>query len=164
MSIYTKRGDGGKTSTFAGPMSKSDALAEVLGSIDELNSWIGLIRFNNRILKNMQRNLMDITSCLAGSKKKLRVGETRKLEKLIDKLTGELPPLKNFIYPVGEIQIARAVCRRAEREIVRISNSKFLISNDQKNILKYMNRLSDALFVMARWVNHQNKIREEVWK
>jgi cob(I)alamin adenosyltransferase len=161
MPIYTRKGDGGKTRTLQGAMSKDDALAEALGEIDELNSWIGIIRLkvqDSRLneLKNMQTNLMDIASCLAGSKKKLRAGETRKLEKLIDKLTAELPLVKNFVYPVGEMQVVRAVCRRAERHIVRIS--------DQKHILKYLNRLSDALFVMARWENLKNKIPEEIWK
>lgn len=109
-------------------------------------------------LRNIQTNLMIINSILAGSKKyKFRDSETKRLERLIDKLTLELPEIKNFIYPVGYLQVARAVCRRAEREIVKLEIK-------EKNILKYINRLSDALFVMARHQNHINGIKEEIWK
>src|SRR3989339_1032996 len=133
MPIYTKKGDGGKTSTLAGPMGKNDLLVETLGSVDELNSWIGFCRAKSSEysglskieqvqlsgqLKNMQRNLMDIDSFLAGSKKRLRPNETRKLEVLIDKLTKELPRLSNFVYPMGDLQVARAILRRCERRVV----------------------------------------------
>ncbi len=175
--IYTKKGDKGRTKTISGEMGKGDQLAEVLGSIDELNSWIGYCRYQlsnsksetlnskqliNSNLQNVQTNLMDVASSLAGSKKKLRAGETGKLEKLIDKLDKDLPTLKNFIYPVGEIQVARAVCRRAERTIVRYMNYDLRFMN--KNIIKYLNRLSDALFVIGRWVNRHNNLKEEIWR
>ena len=101
---------------------------------------------------------MVINSILAGAKnQKIRDSEIKRLEKLIDKLTLELPELKNFIYPVGYLQVARAVARRAEREIVALETK-------DKNILKYINRLSDALFVVARFVNKQNGLVEETWK
>ena len=178
--IYTKKGDKGKTSTFGGPMSNGDQLAVTLGTIDELNSWIGCCRsqiFNfqfsisnkfsinqfDKQLKNIQTNLMIINSILAGSKKyKFRGLEIKRLEILIDKLQEELPELKNFIYPVGFLQVARAVCRRAEREVVKLVTE---VTSDKvtKQILKYINRLSDALFVMARYVNHQDGIPEEMW-
>ena len=94
---------------------------------------------------------------MAGSKKhKFGSYETTHLEKLIDKLTRDLPELKNFIYPVGFLQVARTVCRRAEREIVKLEIK-------EKNILKYMNRLSDALFVMARTKSKQAGIAEVTW-
>lgn len=158
MPIYTKKGDKGRTSTFLGEADKSDELVEALGSIDELNSWIGLCRGSvlDGELKNIQTNLLIIGSSLAGSRKMLRDEETKKLEKLIDKLTDELPKLANFIYPVGEMQVARAVARRCERNVVKVLASK--------NILKYLNRLSDALFVMGRWINFKSGIQEEVWK
>lgn len=114
-------------------------------------------------LKQIQTNLFIIGSILAGSKKhKFRSSETVKLEKLIDKLTLQLPKISNFVYPIGYLQIARAVARRAEREVVKVTE----LQSDRvtKNILKYMNRLSDALFVMARRANFQLKILEEVWK
>lgn len=155
--IYTKKGDKGFTKTFHGSISKSDQLAITLGTIDELNSWIGVCG-QDKELHRIQTNLMTINSILAGSKKyKFRGLEIKRLEILIDKLQAELPELKNFIYPVGFLQIARAVCRRAEREVVALE-----IKN--KNILKYINRLSDALFVMARYQNQQSGIKEEVWK
>ena len=185
--IYTKTGDRGKTKTFLGKMSKADNLAEALGSVDELNSWLGLCRsliFNlkfeilnqysnlNAQLKNIQTNLLAIGSTLAGSvknNKNLNV-ETRKLEKEIDRMTKELPKLTNFIYPVGDIQVARSVCRRAERVVVRFfSGTPFgfppnLGGKNKGGILKYLNRLGDYLFVLARWVNWMNKIKEEIWR
>lgn len=176
MPIYTKKGDKGLTKTFRGEMSKSDDLAEALGSIDELNSWIGLIRQRYTIydirfmkleveLKRIQTNLMTTGSILAGSTKyEIRdmKYETRKLEKLIDKLTAELPPLSNFIYPLGELQVARAVARRVERQIIRYMNHDLRYKN--KSIMKYINRLSDAIFTMARWVNFKQGTKEEIWK
>lgn len=155
--IYTKKGDKGETGTFNGRISKSDQLAVTLGTIDELNSWIGICGTNKELHK-IQTNLMTINSILAGSKaQKFRDLETKRLEILIDKLQAELPELKNFIYPLGYLQVARAVCRRAEREIVKLEIK-------EKNILKYINRLSDALFVMARYHNQQLGLKEEVWK
>ncbi len=154
-------------------MSKADDLAEALGAIDELNSWIGISVFGIRYsvigieLHNIQTNLMIINSILAGSTKhKFKSGETKKLERLIDKLTKDLPELKNFIYPIGYLQLARAVCRRAERKVVAYVNSKseILRSKEIQNIIKYLNRLSDALFVMGRWVNFKIGVKEEMWK
>jgi cob(I)alamin adenosyltransferase len=161
--IYSKRGDGGETEILGKKIRKDNNLVEALGSIDELNSWIGYVRtrqtFRGQIpneLKNIQSNLLVISSGLAGRGKGLKPGETERLEELIDKLSAKLPPLTSFIYPAGEIHIARTVARRAERSIVRISNNK--------GILEYMNRLSDALFVIARWVNIKKGLKEEVWK
>ncbi len=178
MTIYTKKGDRGETGTFHGRMAKSDALPEAIGSIDELNSMIGICRSNlnskheilnskqiQKELIRIQDNLFTIGSQLAGSKKRIKNYEIKRLEKLIDKLTDELPKLTNFIYPVGELQLARAVCRRAERAVV--SYQLLVVSRKEKfdaNLLKYLNRLSDALFTIARWVNYKLKIKEEVWK
>lgn len=167
--IYTKKGDGGETGTFLGRMPKSDPLAEALGSVDELNSWIGYCRsklsvlsfqysVEDKLLKNIQGNLMTIGSMLAGSRKEISNREIKRLENEIDRMTEELPRLSNFIYPIGQIQLARAVCRRVEREVVRLANVRQII------ILKYLNRLSDYLFTLARWVNFKNGVVEEVWK
>jgi len=188
--IYTKTGDKGNTGTFYGRISKSDQLARALGAVDELNSWVGLCRSyispslippltsqdaSRRIdlrggkrakrgggdidaeLKHIQKNLLTIGSALSGSGLKITAAETRNLEKLIDKLTKDLPKLANFIYPKGELQLARSVARRAEREVVALEIK-------DKNILKYLNRLSDALFTMGRWVNAKQGKEEEVWK
>lgn len=158
--IYTKTGDRGTTGTFHGRMSKGDQLANALGAIDELNSAIGACRHRTLLdgeLKRIQKNLLTVGSSLSGSGLKISSGETRHLEKLIDKLTKQLPKLSNFIYPKGLLQIARSVARRAEREVVSLETK-------DKNILKYINRLSDALFTLSRWVNWERGIEEEVWK
>lgn len=176
--IYTKRGDKGYTKTLDGSMSKGEEAAEALGAIDELNSWMGAISSKFEVLNskqvqinkviNIQTNLMKINAILAGSRIQglgIKNYEVRKLERWIDGMTKELPPLTNFIYPVGEIQVARAVCRRAERAVVRYLNSNFKILNSkQAQILKYLNRLSDYLFTLARWVNFKIGIKDEVWK
>lgn len=176
--IYTRAGDRGTTGTFVGRMAKSDQLATAIGTVDELNSWIGMCKetvspssvppLNLRggkkrgvilgvELKRIQNNLLTIGSQLAGSEKRLGNEETKRLERLIDKLTKELPKLTNFIYPIGPLQVVRTVCRRAEREVVATARK-------DKNILKYLNRLSDALFTMGRWVNFKIGIKEEVWR
>lgn len=154
--VYTKKGDKGETGTFHGRISKSDQLAITLGTIDELNSWIGVCG-QDKELYRIQTNLMTINSVLAGAKaQRFKGTETTHLEKLIDKLTKDLPELKNFIYPVGFLQVARTVARRAEREIVKLEIK-------EKNILKYINRLSDALFTLARVKNKQAGIAEVTW-
>ncbi|MDO8488274.1 MAG: cob(I)yrinic acid a,c-diamide adenosyltransferase [bacterium] len=166
--IYTKTGDRGTTSTFHGRISKSDQLAIALGAIDELNSWIGVSRHHTALddqLKSVQKNLLIIGSSLAGSGLTITATETRNLEKLIDKLTRELPKLANFIYPVGWLQVTRSVARRAEREVATLFLDKnFPKPRNSIHILKYLNRLSDALFTLARWTNFKAGIEEEVWK
>lgn len=166
--IYTRRGDGGRTGTFLGRKKKSDGLVAALGVIDELNSWVGWVRgrvrYDTRLgsleeeLKRIQSNLMTVASGLAGSGLELPRQEVRRLEKLIDRLSKDLPVLKNFVYPVGELQVVRAVARRAERAVVGMGEGV-----GQRN-MKYLNRLSDALFVMARWMNLKLGVEEEVWK
>ncbi len=178
--IYTKTGDKGTTGTMQGRMSKGDQLAIALGTIDELNSWIGLCRSeleNSKYeilrskeflklkeeLRRIQNNLLNIGSGLAGSGKKISAGETTRLEKYIDKLTEELPKLSNFVFPVGYLQVARTIARRAEREVTKLNVDGGELKVE-KNVQKYLNRLSDALFTMARWVNFKTGIKEEVWK
>jgi cob(I)alamin adenosyltransferase len=169
--IYTKTGDKGTTGTLLGRMSKSDQLAHTLGTVDELNSWIGLCRSEipkqlaviDKILRDIQNNLLIIGATLAGSKGvKLTPGETTKLERLIDNLTADLPKLDNFIYPTGvlpstHLHITRTVSRRLEREVVALESV-------DKHVLTYLNRLSDALFTLARWVNLKLGGEEEVWR
>lgn len=163
--IYTKNGDKGMTGTLKGRVSKGDCQTEALGVIDELNSWIGVCRVQttdvDEELRRIQNNLLTLGSGLAGSD--LRIGnyELRRLEKLIDRLTKDLPKLNNFIFPTGSggaeyLQVARVVARRCEREVVRAMY-------EDKIVLKYLNRLSDALFTMARWVNWKAGGKEEVW-
>lgn len=170
--IYTKKGDKGETGTFQGRMSKADDLAEVLGSIDELNCWIGVCRGETKSstekidteLKRMQGNLMTAASIFAGKELSFGSYEVRRLERLIDKLTEDLPPLSNFIYPAGYLQVARAVCRKAERRAVAISGLDGKKGREYKKILKYLNRLSDTLFVIGRWTAKKEGRPEEKWK
>lgn len=164
MPIYTKKGDLGETGTFAGRMSKGDAVAEALGSLDELNSWIGVCRLQlsslklQNTMKQIQFNLFVIGTIVAGAKvHKFKGSETTKLERLIDKLEMGLPKIQNFIYPTNSFQIARTIVRRMERRIVAAGM-------EDKNILKYVNRLSDAMFVMGRWVAKSRGELEEIWK
>jgi cob(I)alamin adenosyltransferase len=146
MSIYTKRGDKGKTELIGSKerIAKNSKIICALGALDEVNSYLGVI--NNNKLLPIQKNLMLISSILAGAKLKLPEEETKKLEQEIDKLEAKLPPLTGFIIPKGELMFARALVRRAEREMIGLK--KFSIFNLQS--LKYLNRLSDYLFVLSR--------------
>lgn len=161
MSVYTKTGDKGKTGTFAGKrVSKSSKLINAIGAVDELNSYLGIVGG----LTEVQRNLFTINAILTGAKLKLPEDATRKLEKEIDNMEGKLPVLQNFLIYGGsskasKIYYARAICRRAERELVSSGGRK-----STPEILKYINRLSDYLFMLARFTNFKKKIKEENWK
>ncbi len=173
MPIYTRTGDDGTTSLFGGKrVLKCEELVDVYGSIDELNSWMGLIgeklkdKSKKVFLHTIQSDLFTIGSTLAGFKGNLQLPEPRisEMEKEIDLMDKELPHLTNFILPGGcelaaHIHIARSVCRRVERQTVSLSKKQ------QVNpvIIKYLNRLSDLLFTLARVINKQENIREVVW-
>lgn len=153
MKIYTKTGDKGETGLFGGKrVKKSDKIVEALGSIDELNATLGTLDIP---LEDIQKDLMVIAARIAGFPKRKALS-VKKLEKEIDKMQEELPELRNFILPKGQIHLARAVCRRIERRII---DSGFR----RNDTLKYLNRLSDYLFVLARFINYKNKIKETVW-
>ena len=176
MSIYTKRGDKGETGLFrkvkgkSVRVLKSSCNTRAIGAIDEIDSYIGIIISisHDEDLKTrlsaVQNNLLCIGSILAGAHLKVSVVETKKLEKEIDIIDRKLPKLTNFIFPGGclisaHLQFARTLVRRAEREVVAL-NEEDKIS---PTILKYLNRLSDYLFVLARWVNYKKKVREKKW-
>lgn len=183
MAIYTKRGDRGKTSLYDPKnrqdrrISKDSQTIGAIGAIDELNSYLGIcISFcenpeTTLTLKEIQANLFTIGSILAGSKLRFGSLKTKKLEKMIDKLEGELPVLKNFILPGGSklashLQFARALCRRAERKLVALSklqSTSHLPRRQAGQLLSYMNRLSDFLFMLAREENHELGVKEVVW-
>lgn len=154
MAIYTKKGDRGQTGLFDGRrIPKDDAIVEAIGAMDELNAQIGLAGVN---LKNIQEDLFAIGSRLAGYETRLNLeSRVKELEKEIDKMWGELPPLRNFILPRGQLHLARAVCRRAERAAVT-AKAEFAY--------QYLNRLSDYLFCLARFVNFKAKKKEILWK
>lgn len=162
MAVYTKTGDKGKTGTFAGKrVSKASGVIHAIGTIDELNSYLGIIGG----LVEIQRNLFTINSILTGAKLKLSSDAVKKLEKEIDEMEGTMPVLQNFIIYSGvekttQLYYARAICRRAERSLVSISDVK----HPNSELLMYLNRLSDYLFMLARYTNFKQRIKEEVWK
>lgn len=178
MKIYTKRGDSGKTSLFGGQrVAKNNLRIEAYGTIDELNSIAGQARSGKphqkvaSVLKTIQNQLFVLGADLAtppDSKTKIdRISaeDVKKTEEFIDELQEELPALKNFILPGGSpsaatIHVARTVCRRAERRCIEL-HSKDEISPE---IPQYLNRLSDLLFVLARYQNKKANISEEAWK
>lgn len=180
MKIYTKTGDAGKTSLIGGTkVLKSDLRIDAYGTVDELNSYIGLISDfsqNNHakdILKEIQDRLFTIGSELACDPDKktkmaipdLHESDVQLLEKEIDKMDEELPLMKNFILPgglpaVSFIHIGRCVCRRAERCCVKLNEKE--TENDL--VIKYLNRLSDYLFTLARYTSLENNAPEVIWK
>ena len=185
--IYTRTGDKGKTGLYGGRRDRNDDVrVEAYGTIDELNSAIGAVlsevrsaKFEVRNeLRKIQGDLFEIGAVLATPqrvrRKEKRVHEefgkhlqkrALEFERLIDKLTEKLPPLRNFILPGGSkegatLHLARSICRRAERRIVTLSHKEDV----HEGIVVYMNRLSDLLFTMARFVNKQKRIPETPWK
>jgi len=176
MTIYTKRGDGGDTHLFGGKkVSKGNLRIEALGNIDELNSSIGVVRSFlpdepnldtiDDFLKDLQGTLHELGAEISRSEdcilEESRVGD---LEKIIDNLELELPKLKTFILPTGTratslLQLSRSICRRAERSIALLSKKEEVNSE----IIRFLNRLSDLLFVLARYVNKVENGDEEAW-
>jgi cob(I)alamin adenosyltransferase len=166
--IYTKTGDKGTTSLIGGTkVPKSDIRIDTYGTVDELNSWIGMVndQLNEGSLKNelkeIQDRLFTIGSSLATDAEKapkmklpdLHDEDIRFLEKKIDEMTAQLPEMKSFILPgghvaVSSIHIARCVCRRAERLAVTMQEHEIFV--DAK-VIQYLNRLSDYLFTLARY-------------
>ena len=181
MKIYTKNGDRGKTSLIGGrKVSKHDLQVEAYGSIDELNSFMGLLKDYskndeiNQVLFKVQLKLFTIGSILAQENtstnsailEKLNISakDTNFIELQIDKLEKKLPKLSKFIIPGGHklvsyCHVSRSICRRAERKITKLSDSVKLDSN----ILPYINRLSDFLFVLSRYFSKELDVKESYW-
>lgn len=183
MKIYTRTGDKGTTGLFGGTrVRKDDTRIEAIGSIDELNSAIGIaIAHNSKFkteLERIQGDLFEIGAVLATPTrqriKERRVheefgkhlaGRVEEFEQLIDLLTSQLSPLRSFILPGGSkggavLHLARSIGRRAERRVAVLSQREHV----SDEIIIYMNRLSDLLFTMARFVNKQKRIPETPWK
>lgn len=173
--IYTRIGDKGKTSLFDGKkVFKSDKKVEAYGTIDELNSAIGAASafVHNRLIKKeleeIQNDLLEIGSSLAVSTTlpaDQLSNRPQEFENLIDKLTKQMPPLSQFILPGGGkggalLHLSRTIARRAERNIVQLSQKEKI----DRVIIIYLNRLSDLLFTMARFVNHKEHQREKIWR
>jgi cob(I)alamin adenosyltransferase len=176
--IYTRTGDTGQTSLFGGArVSKADARVEAYGDVDELNAWIGLSRAVapdpdvDSLLVQIQRDLFAVGAQLADPAEQIGARVTKaglgdedvqRLEDAIDRLEIEVPPLRRFILAGGSpagaaLHVTRTVCRRAERRIVS------LVPPVDPLLVRYVNRLSDLLFVLARVVNHRAGIPETEW-
>jgi len=181
MKIYTKTGDDGSTKLFGGKnVSKDDIRVHCYGTIDELNSFIGFtrdqildVRCRTNLL-NIQILLFDIGAHLATESEKaginnqlpaLDVAEIENLEREIDKIQSQLPELKHFILPGGHpaasaCHLARSVCRRAERAVVTLAREEEI----HEVIIPFLNRLSDYLFVLARYVGRELGVNEIKWE
>jgi len=186
MKIYTKTGDKGETGLLGGQrVSKDHIRIDSYGTVDELNSQIGLLiaQLDNYSFKEsgeiddlmedlteIQSRLFDIGSHLASEDKdlpylpKLSEEIVSKLEVSIDTMDEDLNPLKSFILPGGSLAIAtahvcRTICRRAERRVVQLNN----IDKGYEFVIIYLNRLSDYLFVLCRWIGYHQKIKEVPW-
>jgi cob(I)alamin adenosyltransferase len=179
MKIYTKTGDRGDTSLFGGQRVPKDALRiEAYGTVDELNSVIGCVRAEHpdaeidEILEEVQHDLFELGADLATprSVEKSRVRrvegkDVQRLERAIDRMEGSLKPLRSFVLPGGSVaaarlHLARTVCRRAERIVVRLSRNEDI----GESMIVYLNRLSDLLFVLARAANHRSGVPEVRWR
>lgn len=178
MKIYTKTGDKGKTSLFGGQRVPKYALRiDAYGTVDELNSYVGLIRDQAidqdevKFLLEVQDRLFTLGSCLAtepGNTKvkvpQLMEADIELMEKQIDRMNENLPEMRSFVLPGGHTtvsytHIARCVCRRAERLVTQLAEEE----NIDAILLVYLNRLSDYLFVLARKLTHDLNVQETPW-
>jgi cob(I)alamin adenosyltransferase len=180
--IYTRTGDGGSTRLATGaPVSKADLRVEAYGAVDETNACLGLARLHTHeapdfdaLLARLQNELFDLGADLstpprpdevAGASLRILDSQVARLEAEIDEMNGVLPPLASFVLPGGTpaaaaLHLARTVCRRAEREAVRLKEAGEPVSGPA---LRYLNRLSDLLFVAARFANDRGAA-EVFWK
>ena len=179
--LYTRKGDGGTTKTFGCDqrVSKSSAIAEALGSLDEINSFLGLIKVKSKGLSfklpnqeisipetvdNIQQDLFIVQAELAGADKTIVEEKVKMLEGIIDGIEQTLPPIKTFFVSGGvELatlsDVARTIARRAERRVVGVvEEGKIKVGKDT---LAYLNRLSSVLYAFARSFNHLANITEE---
>ena len=167
MKIYTKTGDKGQTSLANGQrVAKTDARIEAYGTSDELNSLVGWLRAvsDSEQLRWIQNRLFDLGACLAGADLHLDAASIECVEKWIDEMQTEVPPLRAFVLPAGDeamcrCHVCRTVTRRLERCMLACERSE-----EWQNELIFVNRLSDFFFVLARFLAKKNKIGEETWK
>lgn len=177
--IYTRTGDDGETGLGSGARVRKDhPRVEAYGAVDELNAVMGVVlaaqisQETAAALREIQNELFHAGAdlCIPESEKpsgggpRVETRHTQALETLIDRLNGDLPPLENFVLPGGTpaaawLHVARTVCRRAEREVLRLAASDAV----NPEILRYLNRLSDALFVLSRHENRVAGVAEPVW-
>lgn len=177
MKIYTRTGDTGETGLLGGVrVKKHDLRIEAYGTVDELNAVLGVVRAAqpsqrvDQILEHIQNELFGVGAELATPTSKgahsgrIEESHVERLEEMIDLCEAELPPLKNFILPGGcptaaQLHFARTVCRRAERLVVELSETGPV----SPQIIVYLNRLSDLLFVLARFDNARAGVPDVKW-
>ena len=184
--IYTKRGDAGETSLAGGQRVAKDSLRiEAYGTVDELNAFVGVAMISCQeqigqdprvgllvaIIRRVQHELFNLGSILATrpedvhpKQARITSAEVEQLEREIDAMNEDIPPLRSFVLPGGtrlnaDLHVARTVCRRAERLLVALSREESVPAET----IQYLNRLSDALFVWSRWVNHVLHVPEVLW-
>jgi cob(I)alamin adenosyltransferase len=177
--VYTRTGDDGTTALGAGQrVAKDSPRVEAFGTVDEVNSQLGVAITAGldasllEALAAIQNDLFHLGSdlCVTEDDKvarpvpRIEARHVEQLERLIDRLSADLPPLENFVLPGGtrgaaQLHVARAVCRRAERLVVALSRSEAVGGQ----VIVYLNRLSDALFVMARWENRRKGVADVLW-
>jgi cob(I)alamin adenosyltransferase len=181
--IYTRTGDAGETSLFGGGrVAKSDIRVEALGAVDEANAAVGLVRCElarggvapvgmDEALAGVQHRLFDLGAEIATPRPAshgtnlVREDDVTELEAAIDRWEAELDPLRTFILPGGcaaaaQLHLARCVVRRAERRLVQLAAAESI----RDEVLRYLNRLSDLLFVMTRAVNKANRVADVTWE
>ena len=181
--VYTRQGDTGDTSLAGGQrVAKDSRRIEAYGTVDELNSFVGLARDTvandpavamlSEILLRIQHELFNLGSILATLPEDVHPRQARiteaeivQLEVEMDKMNGELPSLRSFVLPGGsrlnaELHVCRTVCRRAERAVVALARGELVPAE----ATQYLNRLRDAFFVWSRWASHRSGIPETLWE
>ena len=182
--LYTRKGDDGTTKTFGcnQRISKSSAVAEALGALDEVNSFLGIIKVNPLapttvvpggadaafalayVINEVQQNLFIVQAEVAGADKHITEDKVRGMEAMIDAIEAELPPITSFFVSGGTelaatLDFSRTLARRAERRVVGVADEGTVMIG--KETLAYLNRLSSLLYALARQVNHKSGITEE---
>lgn len=169
--LYTGKGDNGTTTAFACDQrfSKSSVIAEALGTLDEVNSFLGIVKVNQKaveivdVINNIQQNLFIVQAEVAGADKHIVQEKVAEIETIVNMIELELPPIKSFFVSGGTelaamLDFARTLSRRAERRVVGVVDEGVVIVG--KETLAYLNRLSSLLYALARQVNHKSGITE----
>lgn len=178
--LYTRKGDNGTTKTFGCDqrISKSSAIAEALGSLDEINSFLGLCKVKSKekelklpsgqsaweTIHKVQKNLFIVQAELAGSDMSITEEKVKELEEIVDGIEKELPPIKSFFIPGGKelaalFDVSRAISRRAERRVIGVDEEKIVSVGEFTKA--YLNRLSSLLYALVRWANFKAGVSEE---
>jgi cob(I)alamin adenosyltransferase len=175
--VYTKKGDSGTTSLLSGKrVSKMSSVIKAVGALDELNSFIGMLRtvYDIPLFEEIQWNLFNAGSSIINDTEyeipNIKEEDVYSIERAMDKMNESLPELKNFILPKGNIaqtyaHLCRTICRRVEIDVLSIvgENSTHWPAT-LEIIVRYLNRLSDYFFVLARYIGHSENVDETIWK